>query len=220
MPKIRVVTGFVPILGHPRTAKEYGELGERLASLPVSVRPFYQPLSECWLWRFVHDRSTLPTHAEADNPAKNSLAYHCVQHQKFAWLLDAMQEDLDTDVFIWIDYGIFSVPGMEREPIVEFLKRVRPNDTAIPGCWSILDPRATAGNDYTPNWRFCGGVMVVDRRDVPMLHNAVKLMACKRIAQTNNVTWEVNTLARVEQENVMKIRWYKADHDTSLFTGY
>lgn len=220
MTKVKVVTGFVPIVNHPRTAAEYGKLGERLGELPVHIHPFYQRVEDTWLWKFV---STLPfrvTHAEADNPLKNTLAYHCVQHQKFQWLIDAMEQDSDSDVFVWIDYGIYSVPGLEREPIVEFLARVKRNDLAIPGCWSKFDNRVIHPNDDQPNWRFCGGVMVVDRRDIPMLYNAVKLMACQRIMQTHKATFEVNTLARVDMQGVMNIRWYKADHDNSLFTGY
>ena len=50
-PKIKVVTGFVPIVGHPRTAAEYGALGEKLGELTdeFSVHPFYQKIEDCWL---------------------------------------------------------------------------------------------------------------------------------------------------------------------------
>jgi hypothetical protein len=220
--KIKVITGYVPIPGHPRSAKTYGELGDKLNGLidVCKVRPFYDTLNNCWMTKFLDGYPVKCAPASADNKEKNTIAYHCVQHQKFEWLLRAMEEDNEPDTFVWIDYGIYSVPGMEREPIVDFLRRIKKNDLAIPGCWTRFDPRCESVGDFFPNWRFCGGVMVVPRRDIPMLHNAIKLMAAKRITQTQIITWEVNTLYRVEKENVLPIRWYQADHNPTLFTGY
>ena len=220
--KVKVITGYVPIPGHPRSAKVYGELGEKLNGLidVCPVRPFYDTMNNCWMTKFLNGYGVKVAPAAADNKEKNTVAYHCVQHQKFEWLLRAMEEDNAPDTFVWIDYGIYSVPGMEREPIVDFLRRIKKNDLAIPGCWTRFDQRCEAVGDFFPNWRFCGGVMVIPRRDIPMLHNAVKLMAAKRITQTQIVTWEVNTLYRVEKENILPIRWYQADHNPTLFTGY
>lgn len=220
MTEVMIVTGYVPLIGHPRTPEEYGKLGARLGELPFPIQRFYQTVEDCWLWKFIDQLPFRITHFVADNPQKNTLAYLCVIHQKFEWLLRAMKQHEDIDVFVWIDYGIYSVPGMECEPIVEMLGRVKRNDLAIPGCWSKTDHRVAHIDDRIPNWRFCGGVFVVDRRDISMLYDAVKLMATQRIMQTHNATWEVNTLARIDLQNVLPIRWYLADHDTSLFTGY
>jgi len=108
MTNLKVVTGYVPIAGHPRTPQEYGALGEKIfaefaARGVVPITAFYETLAECWLWKYVHSLKHPTTHSPGDNPEKNSLAYHCVQHQKFAWLLKAAIKDPKPDVFVWVD---------------------------------------------------------------------------------------------------------------------
>lgn len=215
MHKLKVVTGYIPIAGHPRTAAEYGALGEKLIGLKAPVRPNYGVVTATWLYSLIEKLPFQPIWSVADNPAKNTLAYHCVQHEKFQWLYNAMKEDPDTDTFIWLDYGICSVPGVTVSVINEFLERVKRNDTAIPGCWPV-------GNvdDRNPCWRFCGGLLVLDRRDIQPLKNLIQAIALLHISTTKNVTWEVNTLARAEQTGKIPIRWYAADHNQTMFENY
>jgi hypothetical protein len=217
----QVVTGYVPINGHPRKSAEYGELGEKLfvplVSAGVNVKRYMEPLELCWLHKYIARFKEPPYPSVADNPAKNTLAYHCVQHQKFAWLLKAAIEDPRADTYVWIDYGIGHVPGVTPDVVWDFLQAVGPQDIAIPGCW----PRDAERIDLrTPCWRFCGGVLVVPRKMVHRLYKAVKTAALRHIDMTKNVEWEVNTLARVEIAGQVPIRWYQADHNETLFTGY
>lgn len=216
MANVKLVTGYVPIIGHTRNAAEYGVLGEKLASVTgFPVRPYYHTLSQCWMHPFIDRLSFKVTHSEGDNPEKNTLAYHIVQHQKTEWLYHASLEDHDADVFVWIDYGIFHLPGVTKEIIETFLAGVRENDLAIPGCWMT-------GNVYDdfPCWRFCGSVIVCPRSQVKALDSAVKEEAKRHTQQSKNVTWEVNTWARVEKQGRVPIRWYAADHNQTLFTNY
>ena len=39
--RAKLVTAYVPIADHPRSAREYGELGERLGGVPVPKKAFY-----------------------------------------------------------------------------------------------------------------------------------------------------------------------------------
>lgn len=215
MAKVKVVTGYIPIAGHPRTPQEYGALGEQLRELKVPVQPFYSAVTATWLYNLIKALPFEPIWSVDDFPEKNTLAYHCVQHEKFNWLYQAAQMDPDPDVFVWLDYGICHVPGVTPNVINEFLDRVKKNDTAIPGCWPVGQV-----DDRRPCWRFCGGVMVVDRRDVQPLKNLIQAIALLHINVTKNVTWEVNSLARAEQTGKVPIRWYAADHNEQLFTGY
>lgn len=224
MASVEVVTGYVPIQGHPRTAAQYGAFGEVLFK-PLSgatmVRPFYETLDMCWLWKYVGNRKNV-SHSAGDNSAKNSLAYHCVQHQKFAWLLKAAIEKPQIDTFVWIDYGIAHIPGITPEIVYDFIKKVEghPGDFAIPGCHD-MHPDNIIVNDYFPCWRFCGGVLVVPRDRVHKLYKAIKRTALTHIDKTRNVTWEVNTMAEAEKTKVLpKFRWYQADHNATMFTGY
>ncbi len=214
-PKVKVVTGYVPIAGHPRTPQEYGELGEQLRGLKCPVQPYYGVVTSCWLYKMIEQLPFGPTWSTGDNPQKNTLPYHVVNHEKFEWLYQASLMDTDADTFVWLDYGIMHVPGVTVAIINEFLDRIRRNDTAIPGCW----PKGEV-NDEFPCWRFCGGVMVIDRRDVQMLKNLVKAIIMLHVNVTKNITWEVNTLARAEQTGKVPLRWYLADHNETLFTHY
>lgn len=221
MVAVQVVTGYTPIINHPRSAAEYGKLGEDLfvplVQAGVNVKRYMEPLEMSWLHKYVSRYNERPTPSVADNPAKNTLAYHCVQHQKFAWLLKAAIEDPRPDTYVWLDYGVGHVPGVTADVVATFLKSIREDDFAIPGCW----PKDPDRVDFrTPCWRFCGGVLVVPRRRVHKLYKAVKTAALKHIDLTKNVEWEVNTLARAELAGQLPARWYQADHNETLFTGY
>lgn len=216
---LTIVTGYVPIQGHPRSAKEYGELGEDLFGKlrgDFSIMPFYETVQETWLCKLIQKTGIDVTHSVGDNPEKNSLAYHCVQHQKFAWLLKAAISDPRPGTLVWVDYGIGHVPGVTADVVNAFMSSVKLDDFAIPGCW----PRTTMIiNDYFPCWRFCGGLMVVPRAKVHKFFKLMKNETARHIAKTRNVTWEVNSLAAAEP-NLPSIRWYKADHNETMFTHY
>lgn len=221
MIKVKVVTGYVPIPLHPRGPQEYGALGEKLGELaPIPIHPFYNTVADCWLQRYVKRHTLVPGWAEGDNPAKNSLLYHIVQHQKFEWLVHAAAQDKTPDTLVWIDYGIHHVPGVTTDVIADFLAAIQKDDLAIPGCWSADDARALNASEYSPNWRFCGGVLVVPRQFVWPLFVAVRRQVQTHLRLTNRLTWEVNTLATVERGSQLPIRWYQADHNERLFTAY
>jgi hypothetical protein len=221
---ITAVTAFVPIPDHPRSEEEYHRLAQPLLNMADSV-PMMSAggdIEHCWLYKHLCERYDLDTayfsYSISDNPKKNSLWYHIVQAQKTEWLVSAAMVDPMADVFCWIDYGIFHVPGVTSHIIREFLKRANDEQTiTIPGCWN---------EDYTyddehPCWRFCGGVMIVPRNYLDRLDQAMKREYIRWLELRHNISWEVNTLARVEKLNPnLPIWWYKADHDQTLFTNY
>jgi len=220
---IVAITAYVPIPGHPRSADEYHRLGGPLINLAFEAPLLSRQakLEDCWLYKFIdraYEDPDVVTHSVSDNPKKNSLAYHIVQGQKTEFLVGAAKAcEMKPDVYVWIDYGILHVPGVTPEIIKEFLKRADGEQAiAIPGCW---------GTDYTyndehPCWRFCGGVMVVPREHLIAFDEAMKREYTRWLYRHNHVTWEVNTLARVERREELPIWWYKADHNESLFTNY
>jgi hypothetical protein len=218
---IRIVTGYVPIPNHPRTAAEYGTLGEPLGTLPFPIKAFYNRVQNCWLYKEVHKSNKTLTHSEGDNPQKNSLAYHIVQHQKFEWLGAATAIDNEADTFVWLDYGILHQPGVTVAVIEKFLKRVwiDPVDdvVTIPGCWPV---NYSFFKDDQPNWRFCGSLFVVPRHLVKPLALEMRKVTLKGIENTDNVTWEINDLSRLERKGKVPIRWYQADHNQSMFDNY
>lgn len=215
--KAKLVTGYVPIPNHPRTAAEYGELGERLGGVPVPKKAFYMKVEDTWLAKCINRLPFTPSSSEHDNPAKNSLAYHCVNHQKTSWLVQAADEDQDADVLVWVDYGIFNLPGVNNQMIYEFMEKVDDKAIYAPGCW----PQAPI-ESVSPCWRFCGSVLAVPRTMVDQLDFHCRVVARQHIYKARNVEWEVNTWARTEQArgNRLPWHWYKADHDGSIFTNF
>ena len=215
----KIVTAYVPISGHPRTAREYGDLGENLFSKVqgnFSIHPFYERVQDTWLMKEIKKLPFSPTHSVSDNPHKNSLAYHCVQHQKIAWLLKAAILDPKPTVFVWMDYGIGYLPGVTPDIVNEFMANVQEHDFAIPGCW---ERGQYVNNDFFPCWRFCGSLMVVPKDKLHKVYKGLKTATLRQINKTGNVTWEVNDYARAEP-NWPPCRWYKADHNETMFTHY
>lgn len=211
--KVKLVTAYVPIKDHPRGPEHYGRLGELLSGVPVQKKCFYQRVDETWLHKVIRHRPVVARSQVHDNAAKNTLAYHCVQHQKTEWLRQASTEDPDADVLVWVDYGIFNLPGINNKSIYEFFEKL--NDKAIyaPGCWH----QSMIIESVFPCWRFCGSVLAVPKQYIDPLDYEVRTQALRHLKRTNTVDWEVNTWARVEHGKKLPFHWYKADHNVSMF---
>lgn len=222
MTKVTVITGYVQIPGHPRTAEEYEQLGARLRELRAApVRVFRCALPDCWLYAHVADREVV--HAVADNPSKNTVAYHVVQHQKTVWLLQALDTDPDADVFVWLDYGIFHQPGVTAQVIDDYLRRIRHSSSVssvtLPGARDR--PYGSAAADWQfPDWRFCGCSLVVPRELVQRFHDAVREVTLERLSADGRLTWEINDWAEVERRKKLPMHWYRGNHDQTQFTHY
>lgn len=213
--RARLVTAYVPIAGHPRSPQQYGELGEKLGGCPVRKKCFYQRVEDTWLAQHLRLLPTYPTWSEGDNPSKNSLAYHCVQHEKIKWLKQAAIEYPDDNIMVWVDYGIFHQPGVNNEAIVRFMQAVDDRAIYAPGCWGP----SNNVDQNNPCWRFCGSVLAVPTRLIDRLDHEVCDAARSHIAVTQNIEWEVNTWARAEATSTLPWCWYKADHDVTQFTN-
>jgi hypothetical protein len=214
--RVKLVTAYVPIAGHPRGPAEYGALGETLSGVPVPKKAFYDQVQNLWLSRHLRTLKFIPSSSEYDNPAKNSLAYHCVNHEKSKWLVDAANDDPEADVLCWVDYGIFRLPGVNNQAITEFIHSLDDKHIYAPGCW---DKPLAVESSY-PCWRFCGSVLAVPRTLVDAFHFECRARCSQHILATKNVEWEVNSWARVEAgKRKLPFKWYKADHDVSMFTN-
>jgi hypothetical protein len=209
--RAKLVTGYVPIPNHPRGPEIYGELGEKLGGVPVRKKAFYQPLDTTWMHKFLKQQKDVRP-SEGDNAEKNTAAYHCVNHQKSTWLVQAANEDPDADILVWIDYGIFRLPGVCNKAIYEFMEKVDDKAIYAPGCWD-----SAAVEQGYPCWRFCGSMLAVPRRYVDDFDFQCRTVARGHILSTKNVEWEVNTWARVERHLKLPFKWYRADHDVSMF---
>jgi hypothetical protein len=222
MALVKVVSGFIELPNHPRGAADYKALGEGLLNAVKGYEALVfdspdQSPGTTWLAQYLKGLPNI-THSVADNPEKNTMAYHCVQYQKFRWLAAAKEQDTQdpAQMYVWIDYGILHVPGVTPNAIQKYLARVSDYGGAVtmPGCW----PKGEVPHDR-PCWRFCGGLMAVPSPLVKIFTRAAMAAAARQIMATRNVEWEVNTLARLEALDEIPMTWYKADHNETMFTG-
>jgi len=214
--KVRLVTGYVPIRNHPRTPEEYGKLGELLSGVPVPKKAYYDQVQNLWMTKYIKKLPFLPRASQGDNDTKNTIAYHSVNHEKTTWLVQAFNDYPDTDIYVWVDYGIFRLPGVNNQAIYEFCEKLDDKAIYIPGCWD-----KGVVESANPCWRFCGSMFAVPRKHVNEFDFACRSTARQHISSTKNVEWEVNTWARVEAAKGIKlpIKWYKADHNVSMFNN-
>ncbi len=219
-PIVKVVTGYIDIPNHPRGANDYRALGEQLLGSLGDVEALVfdsekLTVQDTWLAGYTRTISNL-SHAVADNPEKNSLAYHCVQHEKFTWLAQAAELE-QADFYVWIDFGILHLKDVTASVIQNYLSRVENYGHAVvmPGCW----PKQREVSHQIPCWRFCGGLISVPRGLMKSFAHLVRGVTARQIAETHVVEWEVNSLARVELLDQIPIQWYKADHNATMFTG-
>ena len=120
-PRACLVTGYLRLDLPNRSHEEYERLGGRLLAASDGVadlRWYYGGCIEAfWHWQ-LSAGAVLPE----GNPAKDTRAFHAVQHEKTAWVADAA-EQTDADVLVWMDYGLLHVDGITEETVAAFLAR-------------------------------------------------------------------------------------------------
>jgi len=195
-----VVTGYVPLPCEHRSRERYNELGVKLLDCLDRSILFRQELGDCWLSKKI---------GNVDPGGKDSTAYHCVQHEKFAWL-ERASAVTDATTVVWIDYGVFHMPGVTPEIVCDFIRLVEESEPDV-----IVSPSGSAGDHFghNPSWLFLGAVLVVPS------HLAGWLASECRLA-VDPVSWEVNTLSRVREAHPDLFRFYGANHNYSIFTEY
>ena len=194
------VTGYIPLPCTHRSPEVYAILGGRLLDACPRAVCFRRTLADTWMARRL---------GGVEPGGKDSVAYHCVQHEKFQWLEDAAAA-VNADTLAWLDYSIMHLPDTTNNTVARFLERVEqsPPDR-------IVSPSAGAGYEgrSTPDWLFLGGVLVMPRSLTGWL-----LEQCK--AHATHESWEVNTLGVVARHHPEKFLFYTADHNASMLENY
>lgn len=200
-----VVTGYIPLPCSHRPRDAYEQLGARLLAACPQAVSFRSTLASCWLYDELQRRGH-----DVEPGGKDTAAYHCVQHQKTAWIA-AAEATLPDRTIVWIDYGILHLPGVTVDHVAAFLDAVDrqpPTLITAPSC-GLFD----VGDDRV-NWTFCGGVLVV-----PAYHARWFHLECVAERRGKLPTWEVNTWAAIRRRYPERFRLYQADHNETLFTG-
>lgn len=205
---LSIVTGYVRLDSPHRPHDEYMRHLEHLLAIGLPVTVFTQPLADCWLHRHHAARGR-----QIQPGGKDSQAYHCVQHEKTAWLCRAAQA-WEPRTIIWIDMAVLHIARIQPEHIVEYVQRVRaspPTCITVPSCY----PVPPLWDDRIVCWAFCGGVLAIPASDAAWLHGETI-----REATAAPLTWEVNTWAKIARRNPERFKLYEADHNERMFTGY
>lgn len=234
MQKIKVVTGYIPIPGVQNVDQAgFRELGTRLklccTEAQVNVEAFDmttpKSLEYCWLLRWL-SRQPWNEQVKCSDPAPDPVRFanpgvklisNIVMHQKYEWLALAAINDPEPDVLVWIDYGVLKQEKMTEDTVIQCLARI----AAAPTGHEIIAPgvRPTVEEpDPLQSWdRFCGSLVIVPRSALFNLARHMKLDAMKTIAESKMVTIETNTLARLEFQGVIPIRWVQSWWGASMF---
>ena len=156
---------------------------------------------------------------------KDSKAYMTLMCAKPEMLSRARALRPSYERYVWVDAGIRKILPEEDAAAravlagawarVDALGKERSGSILMPGCW----PGRVRGDcgffAERVFWRFCGGFVIVPA-DLVAAFEAATLAGCKRIVEaTGKSTWEVNVWALVEGD--LPVRWYRADHDPSIF---
>jgi len=204
---LRLVTAYVPLDCDNRSEGAYHELGRELQSLRLPLTVFHQTLAETWLAEH-YESVGCPVRSGG----KDSLAYHCVQHEKSRWLLRAMR-GWPSETVAWIDYGILHNPKIKPADVLAWVRAVSespPSKITAPSCQPLH-----ASPDEAINWSLCGGLIAMPARNVLWFHDK-----CQLYAKTGDPTWEVNTWAKVAIERAEMFCLYPANHDQTMFHNY
>jgi hypothetical protein len=230
-PQATLVTGYCRLNAGHRGHDRFVELGNRLLGLglptvafldssadfkvPESTTVYKSSLDDCYLYE-----TTKSAKSPFPDDGKDTVDYMVVQHQKSAWLHEALDATV-ADVAVWVDLGILHVPGVTEEKILAFWKRLSRASTtriALPSIWYLSTDSLI---DYTqPAWYFAGGVVVMPRPLSLWFADRVETYARRQIGRTGMTTWEVNTWAAVARDNLHRFSPYQANHDGRIFDGY
>lgn len=208
-----LVTGYVRLDLPNRSHAEYERLGDRLleAADAVDHHVYGGTVDGCWHWR-LSEGAILPR----GNPAKDTRAFHAVQHQKTAWVA-AAADRTDAEILVWLDYGLLHVPGVTEAAVAAFLDRAAtdaPRDrVGMASIWGA--PAGPVWPVPSPAWFCAGGVFTVPRPLAREWHEKV-VAAAVALRERGWATWEVNDWAAAWLANPHLVRPWFCDHDATL----
>ena len=223
MNKVKVVTAYSDIGTIQTSREQFKERGRHLiAAVPCDMRIFDDfPVEDTWLYPIVEGLPPSDPHPPADRfPTPEVMVKsHCLGNQKATWLLQAAEDDLDTDIFVWLDYGILKQQPMGPGDIYDFIRKIEAKGRRD----VILGPGIREMGpvyDFKFCDRFCSSVWIVPRAWVSKFSQYMQRTALDRITVTNTVAWDNNYVARLEQNGPLPIRQYSAWWDRTQFTNY
>ena len=211
-----LVTGYIRLDLPNRSHDEYERLGRQLIGAAEAgghqVMLGGGAVEDCW-----HYHLSAGAELPLGNPAKDTREFHAVQHQKTQWMVDAAGPGMsDSEILVWMDYGLLHVPGITADMVPAFLDRAAasaPRDRV--GMASIWGAPFRQPDWRSPEWWCAGGVFTVPRSMALAWHDAVVDRATA-IRAAGYVTWEVNTWASVWARWHDVVEPWLCDHNETI----
>jgi hypothetical protein len=155
---------------------------------------------------------------ESRNLGKDTLEYIALMNTKVEMIWRAipyMTSEMDT--ICWIDAGITKIftnfqeirKKLESLQTFDFSKKEK---ILMPGCWKLNQIPISTDAVY---WRFCGGFFIVPKVAIDQFQKECKTKLSELVLK-NQITWEVNVWAMIEQLCSELFEWYSADHNDTI----
>ena len=227
MPKVRVVTAYVPLNVTHLSAVKYHELGLRLDEACGGDLSFFDcyPFSKCWLAMASKLPPASAVPADRYPTPADMVKSNIVQHQRTTWAMEAAALDPSIDIWVWLDLGILKQGDWTGRPVTEdhirsFLDRLRNSNMGdivpFPAIWG-----KGPISDTDVNWRFVGSTHIWPVKWLPAIDKAYKEEAANFIARTQTVPNDLPIWAHVE-ENHPEIPFvsYSGNHDNTQLVNF
>ena len=222
MNKVKVVSAFVPLQVKHLTQTQYHEYGSKLRdACGGRLHVFEHPLSECWAYQFRHLQPATATPADRYETPQDHVNSHIVQHNRTLWALRTLAEYPDTDILVWLDYGILKQGQWNGKPVTEqhvadfivALEHKNLDHIPFPGIEPMkqLDP-------FGNNWRFCGSTHIWPRQWISKINLCYRESLEAFVHMHACLPLDLAIWPMVEFNSGLPFRQYKADYDATQLT--
>jgi hypothetical protein len=189
-------------------------------SLPAfahpGIRQLNVPLSEFEVYRLgTAPGLRLPP---IRSPEKDTVEYMSLMNAKMEMLLKVVPHlPSGTETLAWVDCGVSKI-WKDAERVRQTIHRVskgrleNPNQMVVPGCWPARYP--PHNHIY---WRFCGGFFLLSVSFVQTLYGLFLKVYKRMLEQERVILWELNVWTTLEYWYPSAIRWFRGDHNETLF---
>jgi len=151
---------------------------------------------------------------------KDNIRYLTLINSKIYLLTLALNEVASNiDTLVWIDFGIFKITDDIEHFKYNFSRLKKQTNILIPG--GFRSKRLLSEDDLIDSvyWRFLGGIIIAPRDQVITLNEANNVELLKLI-KNKKMTWEVNIWTNIEYNNPKLIKYFRSDHNKTMFGYY
>jgi hypothetical protein len=189
--------------------------------LPPTVIVIGIPLEEFEIFKIASNyKGKLPEHRDIQ---KDTAVYMGLQNTKIEFIKRAKEMHPDVETWMWVDFAIKKVVPNEFHLAIDKIQQILNHgpysSMIIGGCWEKNVPLRMD----RISWRFAGGFFMIPSWFVDRFYDhcyGVVKDLCTLPQYC--LLWEVSVWKIIEScaDDSHHIRWYKCDHDRTIFTEF